>query len=372
MKKLTTTEEFILKARLVHGDKYDYSKVEYKNVDDKIIIICPIHGEFIKSTYNHINKKQGCQKCNGINKLTTKEFIQKARVVHDDRYDYSKSVYINSTTKIIIDCSIHGEFMQNPINHLKGHGCDKCGGSFKLSTNDFIEKATNVHGDKYDYSKVEYVNSNTKVIIICHEHGEFEQMPSSHLNGANCPICAGNYSNKIYFLEMAKLIHGDKYDYSKVNYINSHTKVTIICPIHGRFEQNPTNHLSGRSCHNCGKIVASLSRKLTTKDFIEKAIKKHGDKYDYSKTDYINSHAKIVIICPIHGEFEQSATTHLSGAGCPTCAGNKILNLISYNELKTIVRSKGIKSQKEYKEWWKKNEDYCKNNGIPASPQNFY
>lgn len=127
--------------------------------------------------------------------------------------------------------------------------------SNKTTQEEFISKAREVHGDKYDYSKVEYKGNKNKVCIICPEHGEFWQLPSSHLKGAGCPNCSGNkkYTTK-EFIEKARKIHGDKYDYSKVEYVNSETKVCIICPEHGEFWQKPARHLMGQGCPNCWHI----------------------------------------------------------------------------------------------------------------------
>ena len=148
----------------------------------------------------------------------------------------------------------------------------------KSNTKEFIEKAKEVHGDKYDYSKVEYIDANTKVCIVCPIHGEFWQKPSNHLQGKGCLVCAQrrNTITKEEFIKKAREVHGDKYDYSKVEYITSTTKVCIICPKHGEFWQTPCSHLQGCGCNKC--------RSLATEEFIEKARKVYGDKYDYSKT----------------------------------------------------------------------------------------
>ena len=122
----------------------------------------------------------------------------------------------------------------------------------KLTISDFVKRARDIHGNKYDYSKVEYINSKTKVCIICPEHGEFWQAPYSHLNGQGCPKCAGNIKlNTNEFINKAREVHGDKYDYSKVNYVDTHTKICIICPEHGEFWQTPADHLRGIGCPNC-------------------------------------------------------------------------------------------------------------------------
>ncbi|WGZ93393.1 MAG: DUF723 domain-containing protein [Candidatus Thiothrix putei] len=124
----------------------------------------------------------------------------------------------------------------------------------KLTTKEFIKRSREVHSDRYDYSKVEYVNNKTKVVIICPEHGDFEQSPNSHLSGIGCPHCA-NESKKLTqesFIQKANEVHDNKYDYSKVEYTHSATKVEIICPIHGAFEQTSYNHLRGSGCPHCG------------------------------------------------------------------------------------------------------------------------
>ena len=256
-----------------------------------------------------------------MKKLTTEDFIRRAKEVHGDKYDYSKVDYIDNRTKVCIICQEHGEFWQQPRNHLLGQACPKCAyktrweSRGRITTENFIKKARKAHGDKYDYSKVEYKGTHTKVCIICQEHGEFLQTPHNHLHSQGCLACSGRKQlTTEEFIRRAKEVHGDKYDYSKVEYVNKSTKVKIICPIHGEFEQIPDNHLHGHGCHKCVNC-----KQLTTEEFIHRAKEVHGDKYDYSKVEYINSHTKVKIICPIHGEFEQEPNSHLEGKGCPNC-----------------------------------------------------
>lgn len=136
----------------------------------------------------------------------------------------------------------------------------------RLTTKEFIQKAIEIHGNKYDYSKVEYKNNKTKVCIICPKHGEFWQIPNSHLNGSKCPKCSGKFLDKEYFIEKANKIHNNKYDYSKLVYLGNKTKVEIICSIHGSFWQTPNDHLDHCGCPECRK-----SKKLTTETFIKRA-----------------------------------------------------------------------------------------------------
>ena len=151
------------------------------------------------------------------------------------------------------------------------------------------------------------------------------------------------------FIEKARKVHGDKYDYSKVEYVNSHTKICIICPEHGEFWQTPNNHLCGKGCNECGKRIVSLKKSSNTDDFITKAKKVHGNKYDYSNVVYVKNNEKIKIICPIHGGFEQTPLTHLSGCGCPKCFGKNKNNLDFIEQSKKIHGDKYDYSKVIYK-----------------------
>ncbi len=179
----------------------------------------------------------------------TELFISKANKIHQNRYDYSKVNYINAKTKITIICREHGEFQQTPSNHLCNYNCQKCTNNYKLDTRSFIEKAKVIHNNKYDYSKVNYINADTQIIIICREHGEFTQIPDFHINRkCGCPKCANNKVDLSEFIKRANRIHGNKYDYSKVEYVNNRKHVIIICKKHGEFYQTPDIHTN----HNCG------------------------------------------------------------------------------------------------------------------------
>ena len=292
-------------------------------------------------------------------KLTQKEFIERARKVHGDKYDYSKVIYKNSSTKVCIICPEHGEFWQIPNSHLQGIGCPKCGdlkkGEYKKSnTDNFINRAKEVHGNKYDYSKSVYKGVHDKICIICPEHGEFWQEANNHLHGKGCPKCKyekiaddRKYTTEQFILK-AREVHGWKYDYSKVDYKNDRTKICIICPEHGEFWQTPNNHYK-YGCDKCGDKTISEKQTLTTEEFIEKARKVHGDKYDYSKVEYINNKKPVCIICPKHGEFWQTPNNHLRGNGCPTCNESKL-----ENEMREFLKENGInyESQKSFK-WLK-------------------
>ena len=278
--------------------------------------------------------------------ITTKDFINCAKEVHGDKYDYSKTNFVYMSKQVRIICREHGEFLETPNRHLDGHGCPKCKENLPL-TEKWIKKAKAVHGDKYDYSKVNYVNCKTVVRIICPKHGEFLQTPNAHLSHKGCPKCAANAKLTVdEFVEKARKVHGDKYDYSKVEYENSQSKVCIICPEHGEFWQTPNSHLRGVRCPKCGEISRIKLHSFTTKDFIEKARKAHGDKYDYSKVKYVNEHTKVCIICPEHGEFWQAAHDHVRGRGCPKCAVKRISKILSSNTEEFIEKARKIHGDK--------------------------
>lgn len=353
MPKFDTTEQFIVKARSIHGNKYDYSKVEYVRSSQKVCIICPVHGEFWQRPNSHLMGK-GCDRCadeaNGRKRrLTTDMFITRAKEVHGDKYDYSKTWFASSTQKVCIICPKHGEFWQSPHDHLSGKGCNKCavirsGLKRRVTVDEFLVRAHAVHGDKYDYSKVEYQGADKKVLIICPEHGEFWQTPSHHLNrGDGCPVCRRIKAAKSKtrstetFIRLAKELHGNKYDYSKTIYTKGHNPVTIICPEHGEFQQVAKDHLRS-GCPICGREKSDISRRHTREFFIEKAKKIHGDKYDYSKVEYVTNRTPVCIVCSKHGPYWQVPHEHLDGCGCPKCSDSSLeRELRNYFDNQSII-----------------------------------
>lgn len=266
----TTNRTFIEKANQKHNDEFDYSLVDYKNSKTKIKIICKEHGIFEQTPNNHLSG-QKCPYCNGNVKLNTEKFIEKSLKVHNNYYDYSLVEYKNNKIKVLIICREHGQFEQTPNNHLLGQGCPKCDFSAKLNTNDFIERCKKIHNDKYDYSLVDYKNSNTMVSIICREHGEFKQFARNHLAGYGCKVCAGNKKlTNEEFIEKSNIVHNFRYDYSKTLYKRSLDKVIIICREHGEFEQTPNKHLNGRGCAICGMKYGKMENKWLDKIGIDK------------------------------------------------------------------------------------------------------
>jgi hypothetical protein len=194
----------------------------------------------------------------------------------------------------------------------------------RLVTNvhEFITRAREIHGVKYDYSKVIYIKSIKKVIIICRLHGEFTQTPNAHLSGSGCRTCRdiGNAPNRNeYYIQRAREIHGDRYDYTKIVVITSHSKVIIICHIHGEFIQEMSVHLSGYGCQKCGSLANGDKHRWTREEFIERSIAVHGNKYSYDNVVYDTCKVHVHIDCPIHGPFYKRPSDHVQGQGCPKC-----------------------------------------------------
>jgi hypothetical protein len=256
-------EQWITRFREKHGVRYDYSKFKSNGAENKSDLICKEHGVFLQSPIVH-SKGVGCPKCGRdkaafSRRLTEEELLQKFYEVHGDLYDYSKVRYVTSNDNITIICAEHGEFEQLPHVHMNSKGCPQCsliltGISRRKSLPDVLDEFREVHGERYDYSKFNYTTDRTKSIISCREHGDFLQNSMNHKQGNGCPKCYGKGKTTEEVIAEFKLVHGDKYDYTKFIYKTSKTKSIIICKEHGEFKQVPYAHLSGQGCRNCSKI----------------------------------------------------------------------------------------------------------------------
>ena len=206
--------------------------------------------------------------------------------------------------------------------------------AIRVSKESFVDKAREKHGDKYDYSDVDYVRSKDKVEIICPDHGSFFMTPNNHLKGAGCRKCSLRDRKGVEklttstFIAKSKNIHGDFYDYSLVNYTGVMSRVVIICPLHGRFDSIPNNHLRGAGCRLCGIHVGIKSWITTEEKFYERLHEIHGDQYSFNYDEYVNSHSPLTVVCREHGEFKSSYDNLLRGKGCVVCG--TIKNLAQY------------------------------------------
>jgi Zn finger protein HypA/HybF involved in hydrogenase expression len=295
MKGLTLSK-FIDNAIVVHGNRYDYSKVNYVNNRTKVEIICKTHGSFWQKPNSHVDQKQGCLKCSGKNIPSTEEFILRAKSIHGDVYDYSRAKYSTCRVKVEIVCPSHGSFWKSPNLHIhQRQGCPECGEIQRIKSKtftqqEFLDDAQSVHGNLYDYSKSCYEHTDKKIEIVCSKHGSFWQSPHSHLNGNGCPKCANeeNAESQTFtqeeWIDAVKLIHGNLFDYSRVHYEHNTKKVEIVCRKHGSFWQQPNLHLHGET--GCPKCKSSKAERK-----IIKWLDDHHIPYVHQKTfpDLLNS-----------------------------------------------------------------------------------
>lgn len=269
-------------------------------------------------------------------KKTKEEFEKQAKEIHNNIYDYSNVIYVNNSTKVLIKCNkCKFEFNQSPHSHIiLKHGCPTCSVNKRRKTIEtFIEKAIEIHDEKYDYSSFIYKNNKTKGEILCKKCNKlFQQSPYSHLSGQGCPQCGMENSIKKRtksienFIKDAQKKHGkDKYDYSVFRYINNKTHGIIICQACKMpFKQTPHDHLDGCGCPQCGRENSTRKRTKLFEEFIKQAEKIHGNIYDYSEAIYKNNKTKVRIKCNNCSHiFSQSPDSHINQKqGCPNCCGN--------------------------------------------------
>lgn len=271
-------------------------------------------------------------------KLTLTEFIAKSKIVHGNKYNYDKIVYLYEEDKISIICNTHNvEFKQNVYKHLKGQGCPECSKSTRGNKSrgtkvDFVKRAISIHGNKYNYDKVDYIKSQNKVTITCPTHGDFLMTPANHTHKTKpqgCRNCSGTtFWTQEKFIAKAMEVHKDengksKYDYSIVEFVNSVEHVNILCFKHGVFSQTPSKHLNGQKCRKCSDEIIAKKNTRTRDEFILQARLKHETFYDYSEVPHELSKDKVRIICPHHGGFLQKVAVHIAGSGCPRCKLSK-------------------------------------------------
>ena len=299
-----------------------------------------------------------------MKKLTQEEFLTKVKIIHGDLYDYSMVKYAGMPHKIQVICREHGEFSTQAGNFSRGSGCPKCaaiviGGKLRDTGEDFIFKARKLHGDTYDYSLVEYTSALKPVTIVCRIHGLFDQLAATHVSGSRCPSCASDTRaefnrqgllTKDQIISQFREIHGDKYNYSFVNYVRAHDKVEIVCPKHGSFFMAPIAHKKGQACPQCYNETRGEAIALTKEEFLARVVVVHGTKYDYSRVTYSRLRDKIDVVCTKHGLFNLSGDSHLYGkVGCPICSGPS--SGVSRAEMEVVdyIKSLGLNVIPQYR-----------------------
>ena len=261
------------------------------------------------------------------------EIIRRAKEVHGDKYNYSLvEDSQNVLTKIKIVCKTHGVFEQTIHNHLQGKGCKQCykekGRKTRFTKEQFIDYVKNTHDDleNYDFANLpekfdlsHYVNL---ISLVCKRHGEFKIRYIDFLNGDTCPYCSGKLKTDEQIRKELSILHPEL-DFSMTNFSEHDEKyrVTVRCPKHGLNSVKYYNLIYGQGgCPECGNEKMREKERITKEEFIKKASNVHGNKYDYSKVNYVNARTKVEIICPKHGSFFVMPTNFTDKkSGCPIC-----------------------------------------------------
>lgn len=347
--KLLTKDEFTRRAVEQFGYRFKYNLSKYRGADSRIKVWCSQHGWLHQVARRHLSSK-GCPQCRKPTKvLTQAEFIDRCRGLHGDRYSYATTIYTGMASPIEVTCKQHGPFQIRAASFVqRGTTETKCPECYRqwnasrcaMSTDEFVAKAKEVHGDRYLYSKTEYRSHRYKVVVTCKVHGDFHQDPSNHLSGHGCPMCAHDATGdrtrlqQDDFLRKARAKHGDAYGYELARYTRYGDKATIRCPEHGYFTQIVADHLDGHGCPACGTQIAPGAPALPFDTFEARARLVHGDEYQYDREAFSTVRSKVRIKCEQHGWFEQVGANHLNGTGCPFCSIS-----VPHRELLQVIKS---------------------------------
>lgn len=328
MVKKYTQQEYLDLARSVHGTKYDLSDVLYERSSSKVLVGCKTHGKFLISATSFL-QGCGCKKCAleytaSRKRKTTTAFVSELSALLGHNYSFDKVDYKNNKAKVVVTCKIHGDFEATPHNLLNGTVCPKCAvyGKKKMSQEEYISKATEVHGETYDLSEVFYRGSSESVDILCKKHNEiFKTVANEFLRGSGCPKCA---IDKLRigveeFIKRSKLQHGERYIYRCHDFVDLKTPTTIACRVHGDFKQISGNHMRGDNCPLCAKVTQARHQTYTNETYVLKLRSLYGEKYSYSLVNYKGARSTVLIECPEHGVFSQTAFRVLQGVACPAC-----------------------------------------------------
>ena len=263
-----------------------------------------------------------------MGKLSTKEiFISRSTKEHGTRYGYSLvNDPINLKSNVDIVCSIHGVFTQIAGDHMRGSGCSKCAGLFPLTEEEFLRQSCIIHNNFYGYGKFVFIDAKTKGIIICPEHGDFSQVPKTHLKGSGCPECGRKKANLSLTTPFAKFkadafaMRPNEFEYFEEEYKNKHIPTKIRCIKHNHiFYQTPKSHLYGSQCPICEYENNPNTSPKSHEQYLKDVYEVHGDHFIYN-TEYKSAHEYISILCKdCETTFDQLAYVHLQGSGCPIC-----------------------------------------------------
>lgn len=266
--------EFVAKANLKHANAYQYLD-PVKTDEGKVRITCPEHGVFEQAPNKHLFGR-GCPKCGG--RLGPEDLLKKYQAMHPT-LDFSLADLSDNEGDVTLICPTHGQFTKRRKNLAIGQGCPACGyertgQKMRNKPEDMGKIFKDVHGDRYTYHWGTYTKSTSPMKMTCKEHGDFWQKPDFHRTGVGCGKCGYQAVSKYHisnldnFIEQARKIHGDKYDYSKSVYVHSKEDIEIVCKTHGSFWQRPNNHLMGAICPTCSMSQTSRGE-LEVAEFVK-------------------------------------------------------------------------------------------------------
>lgn len=361
-------EDFIREGKELYGDLASYDKVVYVNNKTPVLLTCNEHHiDFLQRPDNFLQGRFGCPECR---KKHTKEtrwrnhgtFIDACNRKFNNKFTYGE--YVNNDTPMDVTCPDHGTFKTKPLAHYQSkYGCPECAKEHmnheprnKKTTEQFIQEANEVHHGKYDYSKTVYTGKDEKVIVICPDHGEFEQIAKNHLRGHGCPKCSGmhHYTTEEW-VEMAKSAHPEEnLSFENTVYVNNKTKLRVDCSEHGPFWVAPNDFISGTGCPKCHTERFAQQRSLPFVEYVRRANEIHNNKYTYIEDDYKNLNTLSTIICDIHGPFKQKPSNHLNGQGCPLCAPKSKMEV----DIADLLETNHINFRKEKSFDWSQRKRY--------------
>ena len=343
-KKTLTTEQWIKKAKSIHGDRYDYSKAVYKSARTKLIVTCKEHGDFKIDPSNHIHLKRGCKICSGGNffnadnskkRLTQTQFLQRANKVAPVNLDFSKSVFHDTRTKVVVTCKIHGDFEILPSNLFQGANCRECaqtqaGRKRRVSKKDLIDRLKTKFGNLYEVDKNSVVKATSPIQLKCKTHGWFEGLIGNLLNSSGCPSCQNQRAaairskqaklSKSEIIKRFTKLHGETYSYSSSVPDGINSTIKILCHKHGYFMQKVSIHMQGKGCPDCGYEKRRVNQFLQQSEIYSRLKELHGDLFIYPPNLGLELRGEVPIICREHGVFHQSLRAHLDGNGCSQCS----------------------------------------------------
>ncbi len=393
MAKQKTQSEWIKLARSIWGDKYDYSKVKYINSKTHVTITCPLHGTWQCIPSNHTKKisPRGCPKCGREKQKASAtkpfdKFVNDANRVHDHQYEYDRDSYLGAKEKTNITCPQHGVFKQTPDAHINGkQGCPSCAQlkltESKLLPVDVINQRLGMMSNGLviiDASS--YKGVNKKATFTCAVHGRFTRLVNSVINGVHaCLICAqeeGKYFcyTSSLFRKVIKEKYQGRYQVKPFKYEGKKTVVTLVCKKHGKFQIQAASIRRSPGCPRCAYIssmgnrtqaLRAYNKNMVSKRYeawLNKARKNHGDRYDYSMVNYIDAKTPVKIICPVHGITKQVPDTHLI-AGCRKCADEDLKGIYTENYFHRFPDRKSLPA-KLYYVMFEKNNLYFYKVGI--------